>query len=196
MSTLLLAFALSSLTTSITTGPIADRLPYSALTVDQLAPEGLRHHEALRIDRDFGESDWDLVIDAWSDAKAPTIVDIRLWWLTTSMNDRRSPLSNRSKKYVDIELEPNTDTDWTVRLRGAGKEFAFDVELDGRGRARVYADVIAEDGSIDHCQVDDATLIARRLVGIPIGIAKLAVECTDRRGRHHSGEAEFRKVRR
>ncbi len=193
MSTLLLAFALTSLTTSSMTGA---SVPHAALTVDQLAPDGLRHHEALRIDRDFGESDWDLVIDAWSDAHTPALVDIRLWWLTTSLNDRRSPLSNRSKKYVDIELEPNSDRDWTVRLRGAGKEFVFDVELDASEQAHVFADVVADGASIEHCRVHDAKLVARRLVGIPIGIAKLAVECTDRSGRHRSGEAEFRKVRR
>lgn len=189
---LLLAFALSA------TAPLTAGLPNAETACDALAPQGLAHHEALRIDRDFGKPEFDLVVDAWTPSATPDeLADVRLWWVKTSAADQRSPLSTRSKKYVDVETIENAPDDWSLKLRGDHKEFSFDIELDEDGRARVFTDVVREDGvEVRHCMATAGRLRARRLLGIPVGIDALVVDCTDADGRQHHGRAAVRKLRR
>lgn len=193
MSTLL-AFALSI----AATGTIPSVLPNAETACDALAPSGLAHHEALRIDRDFGKPEFDLVVDAWTPTTAPgELADVRLWWVKTSADDRRSPLSTRTKKYVDLETIENAPDDWSLKLRGDHKEFSFDIELDARGIAQVFTDIVRDDGrSIRHCRATSGRLHARRVLGIPVGIAALVVECVDDRGRAQRGRAVVRKLAR
>ncbi|HWB73865.1 MAG TPA: hypothetical protein VG755_02895 [Nannocystaceae bacterium] len=193
MSTLLLAFVLAG----STTGPVATRLPLAETAVRDLAPEGLLHQEALRIDRDFGKPEFDLVVDTWTIESADDVLaDVRLWWVKTTAQDRRSPLSERAQKYVDIDTKQTADDAWRMKLRGDKKEFTFDVELDDKGRARVFTDVITKDGGrVAHCRTTGGKLLARRLLGIPIGIEKLEVHCVDKRGDVVQGRAVMRRLR-
>jgi hypothetical protein len=188
---LLLAFAL-------TTGSYAATVPNTQTACDALSPEGLEHHETLRIDRDFGKPEFDLVVDAWTKTASPgELADVRLWWVKTTAADQRSPMSTRSQKYVDIETTENGPDAWTMQLRGDHKEFRFDVEVDDNGRAQVFTDVVTAEGrTIRHCRATAGKLRARRLLGIPIGIDSLAVECVDDRGRAQRGRAVVRKLRR
>lgn len=187
----LLAFAL-------TTGPLTAGLPNAETRCDALSPHGLEHHEALRIDRDFGKPEFDLVVDAWTKSASPMeLADVRLWWVKTTAADQRSPMSTRSKKYVDIETIEHGPDAWSLKLRGDHKEFSFDVEIDERGRAQVFTDIVMADGTqLRHCRATSGRLRARRLLGIPIGIDALAVECIDDDGRAQRGRAVVRKLRR
>jgi hypothetical protein len=192
LSTLLLASALSS----ATTGPIATRIPFAETPAAALSPRGLRHHEALRIDRDFGKPEFDLVIDAWSETAQGDLADVRLWWVKTNAGDRRSPLSTKSERYVDIDVRRDGPDAMRVRVRGGGREFAFEVELDEKGRAHVFTDVVTKDGAkIDHCRTLSSRLIAKRVLGIPVGLGALQVSCVDDQGRAVRGRATLRKVR-
>lgn len=193
MSTLLLACVL----VGSVTGPVAQRLPLAETAARDLAPSGLVHQEALRIDRDFGKPEFDLVVDTWTDeTSGDVLADVRLWWVKTTAQDRRSPLSERAKKYVEIETTQAAPDAWKVKLRGDRKEFAFDVELDDRGRAQVYTDVLTDAGGrVGHCRTTGGKLLARRLLGIPIGVDKLEVHCVDARGAKHHGRAVVRRVR-
>jgi len=188
---------LAVLLAGATTGPVANRLPLAETAVHDLAPAGLLHQEALRIDRDFGKPEFDLVIDTWTDeSEAAVLADVRLWWVKTTAQDRRSPLSERAQKYVDIDATPTAPDAWRLQLRGDKKLFAFDVEVDERGQAQVYTDVLAKDGRrVAHCRTTGGRLLARRLLGIPIGIEKLEVRCVDSRGKLVGGRAVMRRVR-
>jgi len=192
LSTLLLASAL----TSSTTGPIATRIPFAETPATALSPRGLRHHEALRIDRDFGKPEFDLVIDAWSETAQGDLADVRLWWVKTTAGDRRSPLSTKAERYVDIDVRRDGPDAMRVSVRGGGREFAFEVELDERGRALVFTDVVTKDGTkVDHCRTTSSRLIAKRVLGIPVGLGALQVSCVDAQGRAIRGKATLRKVR-
>lgn len=192
LPTLLLASAL----TSATTGPLATRLPYAETPVAGLSTRALRHHEALRIDRDFGKPEFDLVVDAWSETARGDLADVRLWWVKTTANDRRSPLSTKSERYVDIDVRRAGPDAMRMRIRGAGKEFAFEVELDDKGVAHVFADVVTKDGAtVDHCRTTSGRLTAKRVLGIPVGLGALQVSCIDDHGRTVRGRVTVRKVR-
>lgn len=192
LPTLLLASAL----TSTTTGPIATRLPFVETAAEALDVDGLRHHEALRIDRDFGKPEFDLVVDAWSETDHGDLADVRLWWVKTTANDRRSPLSTRAEKYVDIDVRREGPDAMRVQVRGGNREFSFEVELDARGRAHVFTDVVTKDGTtIDHCRTTSSKLVAKRVLGIPVGLGALQVSCIDDEGRRVRGRATLRKVR-
>ena len=193
MSTLLLSIVLAG----TTTGPVANRLPLAETAVRDLAPSGLLHQEALRIDRDFGKPEFDLVVDTWTpEAAVDVLADVRLWWVKTTAQDRRSPLSERAQKYVDIETKRAADDAWRIEVRGDKKEFVFEVELDEDGRALVFTDVMTKDGRrVGHCRTTGGKLLARRLLGIPIGIEKLEVHCVDKRGALVHGRAVMRHLR-
>ena len=192
LPTLLLASAL----TSATTGPIATRLPYAETPADALSTRDLRHHEALRIDRDFGKPEFDLVVDAWSETARGDLADVRLWWVKTTANDRRSPLSAKSERYVDIDVRRASRDAMRMRIRGGNREFAFEVELDADGRAHVFADVVTKDGTtVEHCLTTSGRLQAKRVLGIPVGLGALQVSCVDDHGRTVRGRVMVRKVR-
>ena len=83
-----------------------------------------------------------------------------------------------------------------VSVRGGGREFAFEVELDAKGRANVFTDVVTKDGTkIDHCRTLSSRLLAKRVLGIPVGLGALLVSCVDDEGRPVRGRATLRKVR-
>ena len=183
---------------ALTTSTFAASVPNAQTSCDALSPDGLEHHETLRIDRDFGKPEFDLVVDAWTKTAAPgELADVRVWWVKTTAADKRSPMSTRAKKYVEIEMFENEADAWTIELRGDRKEFRFEVEVDARGRAQVFTDIVTAEGrTVRHCRATTGNLRARRLLGIPIGIDSLSVECVDDRGRDQRGHAVVRKLRR
>lgn len=190
----LLAFALAS--TAI--APLVRPIPEAETTCDALSTGGLAHREVLRIDRDFGKPEFDLVIDTWTAEHSPgELFDVRLWWVKTSADDRRSPLSTRARKWVDIDTTENSPEHWSVKVRGDKKEFRFEIELGDDGETHAYADVVTDSGKrVKHCRVAKGELKARKLLGIPVGIDALFVDCIDGAGREHTGRAVMRPVRR
>ena len=174
------------------------RLPYAVTEASELAPDGLHHHEVLRIDRDFGKAEYEIVVDGWSFQSQPdAITDVRIWWVNTERADRRSPFDRKLRRYIDLEYVRNQPHEWTVRLRGDRKEFAFDVELEQGGQAAAYATVVTEAGTrIDRCRASSGHLVARRFLGLPVGIEALRVQCIDDEGQTHAGEIPYKKLRR
>lgn len=188
--------ALVSLLLASLTAPA--RLPYAVTEASELAPDGLHHHEVLRIDRDFGKAEYEIVVDGWSPRANPKAIhDVRIWWVNTSLEDRRSPFDRKLRRYIDLEYLKNAPGEWTIRLRGDRKEFAFDVELDESHQAVAYAAVVTDDGSrVERCRASSGKLVARRFLGIPVGIHSMRVRCVDSHGRAHAGEIPYRKLRR
>jgi hypothetical protein len=186
------------LVVATTTGPMTTHVPLAETAVTELAPEGLLHREVLRIDRDFGKPQFDIVVDTWMDADTrAALVDVRMWWVKTDAQDRRSPFSAKLRRYLDLETRAEAPARWQLEMRGDRKEFAFAVEIDGRGRPAAFVDVVTDDGrKIQHCRTTSAKLRARRLLGIPIGVAALDVTCVDANGRRQRGEVRYRKLTR
>lgn len=196
----MLAPSLLPLLVAATTGlpAAAARMPYTTTEASDLSSHGLRHHEVLRISRDFGKPTFEIVVDSWVPASRPgRISDVRMWWVQNDKHDRRSPFGKKVHRYVDLEYTPVRDDAWSVKLRADRKEFSFVVELDDAGAAEAYADVVVEGGGVvRHCRAVDGRLVARRLLGLPIGIKRLEVTCVDQAGATHEGHIRFRKLAR
>lgn len=187
--------ALLALLTSTAGAPL---LPYAEISAEALAPDGMRHQEALRIDRDFGKPEFDLVVDTWMPERNPSaFADVRLWWVKTTAADRRSPLSTRAQKYVEIDTKAQGPDRWLLAVTGDHKRFAFEVELGDDGRAAVFTDIVDERGQrVEHCRARSGFLHARRFMGLPVGIARLSISCVDDQGRTRDGNAIMDRARR
>lgn len=151
--------------------------------------------EVVRVKRDFGKPHFDLVIDAWTDREGERLDEVRLWWANTSEHDRRKPLGRLIERMVKLKYRRLSATKLTVTVTGDGKEFKFTVELGGDGRAHAYVAVDTEDGRhIARCRTHSARLLARRLLGLPVGVSRLTVECRDGHGVVHHGQIHHRDV--
>jgi hypothetical protein len=163
--------------------------------VAELSPPGLRHQELLRIDRDFGQDHWELAVDGWIDDAGSRLHDLHLWWVNTDENDSRKPFGPHLRRAVEFDYTRGGELDLTARLAGDRKEYTFAVEVDASGQPVVYARVRLENGTlIARCRLAHGHLEARRFLGIPIGVARLTVACTDRKGRPQRGEVPDRRV--
>lgn len=176
----------------------AARVPYVTTEVAELAPKGLQHDEVLRIRRDFGKPSFEIVVDSWLPAERPgRISDVRMWWVQSDREDRRSPFGNKVHKYVDLEYVPEDEDSWSVTLRADRKEFSFDVQLSDEGDVQAYADIVVDGGAtVHHCRATEGRLVARRLLGLPIGIKQLEITCVDDEGERHQGAVPYRKLKR
>jgi hypothetical protein len=164
---------------------------------DALSTSELAHHEVLRIERDFGKPDFQIVVDAWEQTSRDSLADVRLWWVRPSRDDERHPFSLRLMRYLQLSFEPKSDDRWHVGMVGDRKHFEFSVELESDGRAVAYGDVITEDGrTIRHCRTTHGHLVARRFLGVPVGIKQLEVNCVDQAGQRHAGVMQYEKTAR
>jgi hypothetical protein len=163
--------------------------PTGRTDADRLEAAGLDHHEVLRIQRDFGQRSFLVVIDAWSpEASHDQLKEIRMWWLNERKEDERSPFGRGVRKHVDIVYTQTAPDAWVVELRGDDKRMAFSVELDGKGKPSAFGTIITPAGQrVEHCRAVTSTLVARRFLGIPIGLDHLAVTCVDEDGDLHRG---------
>lgn len=162
----------------------------AALSTDRLA-----HHEVLRIDRDFGMPKWELALDGWVPHGNAEVETLALWWVNVEDDDRRKPFAPYLKRYLQFAFEAITDGGLAVKLAGDRKEYAFTVQLDGKGKPVVHATVQLDDGTrVDGCRCERGRLLARRVLGVPIGIASLQVRCTDTTGTVRSGSVVFKTV--
>ncbi len=151
--------------------------------------------EVVRVKRDFGKPHFDLVIDAWTDAAAARLHRAQLWWSNTSEADRRKPLGALIERMVKLQYRRLSSTSLTVAVAGDGKEFTFTVELASDGRVHAYVAIDTDGGRhIPRCRTDGVRLLARRVLGMPVGIASIAVTCTDAGGAVHSGQVRHREV--
>ena len=156
---------------------------------DAPAPDSV---EVVRVKRDFGKPHVDLVIDAWTDAGATRLNAARLWWVVTSEQDRRKPLGAVVERMVKLKYQRNSGTSLTVTVTGDHKEFAFTVELGSDGKSHAYVAVDTEAGlHVPRCRADSVRLIAHRVLGMPVGLARIAVTCSDG-GAVHTGHVRHR----
>ena len=185
----LLILALTGFTTTV--------LPYSKTAADDLSPPGWSHHEVLRLGRDFGDADFKVAIDSWVSTRAPDeIAELRFWWVNADLDDERSPFGSKLRRHIGLEFVENGPDDWTVKLQGNRKEFVFDVELDPAGNVAAFADIVTQTGVIQHCRAERGTFVARRFLGIPVGLKRLAITCVDTDGQRHEGVLHYRKLKR
>lgn len=148
--------------------------------------------EVVRIKRDFGKPHVDLAIDAWTDANATRLAGARLWWVITSEEDRRKPLGALVERMVKLKYRRDSSTSLTVTVTGDRKEFAFSVELGRDGKSHAYVAIDTEDGQfVPRCRADSVRLIAHRVLGLPVGLARIAVTCSEG-GVVHKGQVRHR----
>lgn len=177
---------------------LAPHVPWVETDVADLAPDGLRHQEVLRIDPDFGKNHHDIVVDSWTLADEPeTISEVRMWWLHSKEHDERSPFGKGVRRFVEVRYDRHGPNSFAVVLRGDRREWSFDVVLGDDGQATALADITTSSGAvIKRCEADSAKLLIRRVLGIPAGIRGLEVTCHDAEGKQHRGTLPERKVKR
>lgn len=173
--------------------PDVSGIPSGPTAAAKLSTEALRHHQLLRIDRDFGMAQWEIALDGWLPRKGTEkLQDIRLWWVNTAQADRRKPFSRYLSRALRFSYARSADDSLRVTLAGDGKEYAFTVALDARGQPSVFADVRLPDATIvSRCRCESGRLLARRVIGIPIGIEALSVRCSDATGTQHDGVVPY-----
>lgn len=136
--------------------------------------------EVVRIKRDFGKPHFDLTIDAWTDDAAGRLESARMWWVNTAEADRRKPLGRVIERLVHLRYRRVSSAALTVVVAGDGKEFTFTVERAGDGTVHAFVAVDTEDGRhVPRCRTERARVLARRVLGVPVGIARIAVTCRD-----------------
>ena len=174
----------------------ADAIPQGPTAVEKLSTKKLRHDEVLRIRRDFGMEHWEIVLDGWSSKAAPAHLEhVRLWWVDTDDGERRKPFSAYLRRHLELEVQRAGESTLLVRMAGDRKEYRFSVEVDEHSRPAVFADVQLADGStVAHCRCDRALLVARRVLGVPVGIEALTVHCTDAQATPREGTMPYRAL--
>jgi hypothetical protein len=166
------------------------RIPRRPTPVDQLEPDGLSHTQVLRIDQDFHPNDdYEIALDAWVDeAKPDELFEVRMWWMDTSKNDERSVFGKGVRRHIDLGYERLSPTAWSLSILAGSQRYVFDVELSDAGVVQAYADVEVADGSVlQHVLVSRSTLVARKVLGLPVGLKRMDVEGEDSSGNPVSG---------
>lgn len=170
-----------------------DAIPSGPTPVEKLSTKTLRHHEVLRIRRDFGMDHWEIALDGW--LAKDRLADVRLWWVNTDDGDRRKPFSAYLQRHLEFDARRAGGGVLAVRMAGDRKEYLFTVEMDDHGTPSVFADVQLADGSmVAHCRCHRARLLARRVLGIPIGISALQVHCIDDAAKARAGAVPYREL--
>jgi hypothetical protein len=160
--------------------------PTTTTTSVQASPRVQR--EVLRIDQDLHpDDDYEVVLDAWLDGDE--IVDVRLQWIDTGDADRRSPFGRGVRRHLDVDYVRHGPRRWTVRLGASTSAWELSIERDAGGLS-ASARVRSNGASVDRCRVDAARIDSRRVLGIPVGVARIVVSCTDDAGAVHEGELE------
>ena len=172
-----------------------DAIPQGPTAVEKLSTKKLRHDEVLRIRRDFGMAHWEIALDGWSSHARGHLEHVRLWWVNTDDGESRKPFSASLRRYLELDVQRAGESTLLVRMAGDRKEYRFSVEVDERATPAVFADVQLADGStVAHCRCDRALLVARRVLGIPVGIAALTVRCTDADATTREGTVPYREL--
>lgn len=170
--------------------------PATASEVTQAEPAPvLVSTEVVRVTRDFGKPHFDLVIDGWTDSDAVRLHEARLWWSNTSEAGRRKPLGRMIERMVQLKYRRISSTALTVKVAGDDKEFTFTVELGKDAQIHAYVAVDTDDGKfIPRCRTTGARLLARRVLGMPVGISRISVTCLDAQGAEHQGQLRHRDL--
>ena len=115
--------------------------------------------------------------------------------MITSEQDRRKPLGPLVERMVKLKYHRNSSTSLTVTVTGDHKEFAFTVELGPDGKSHAYVAIDTDDGRhVPRCRTGSARLIAHRVLGLPVGLARIAVTCSDGSGAQVHGQVRHREA--
>jgi hypothetical protein len=157
------------------------------------ALEQFRHTEVLQVERDFGQPNVNVALDAWTPVHDAGRIDgVRVWW---SDEVDRYPFNARVRKQLAIDYRRVRADRWRIRVGGARKHFVFEVALH-EGRPAVFADVtVAGGGVVRRCRADSAQLYALRVLGIPVGLREMVVTCTAPDGTVHRGTVRVSTAR-
>lgn len=151
--------------------------------------------EVVRVKRDFGKPHFDLAIDAWVSADATRLDEARLWWVNTAEQDRRKPLGPMVERMVKLRYHRASSRSLTVTVTGDDKEFAFVLELAESGQLHAFVAIDTEQGRhVPRCRLSTAHLVAHRVLGMPVGLARVNVTCSDAGGAVHKGTVRHREV--
>jgi hypothetical protein len=163
-------------------------LPQTKTPGDALSTTALQHTELVRITRNFGKSNFEIALDAWTPVENPReIADVRMWWAVSDRNGERGPFSDKSRDHFDIKYERLAPDKWRVDLGSDKHVYRFFVEYDETGSPAAFADVDANGSRIEHCRVTKGNLAARKIFGAPVGIRDFEVTCVDASGTEHQG---------
>lgn len=183
-----------ALVVGMTGAPPAELAAAGAATAAAVAEAANPATEVVRIKRDFGKPHFDLAIDAWK-AGAAKLDRVQLLWVNTDEGDRRKPLGKMIERMVALKYKRVSPRSFTVVVAGDDKEFTFTVELAQDGAMHTYVAVDTDAGGhVARCRTESAKLHARRVLGIPVGIARVAVSCRDPDGTLHAGQVKHRPV--
>ncbi len=135
-------------------------------------------HELLRIEQQFHPNDeYRIVVDAWLTSEpTPSLVRVTMGWLDTGSGDARSPFGKGVRRHVDVLYERRDASIWVIALVADDKRRELEVVLGPDGIARIFAEITTDVG-VTRCEPRGGKLLARRLVGLPIGLDRLEVEC-------------------
>lgn len=174
-----------------TVGPLlalASPIPMQATPEGQLTTSTHKHHQLLRVKRDFGDPWRDIVVDAWVPKSGqPELTEVRLWWINSNKNDRRNPFGKKTKKKVSVTYDQRGPRDWQIGFGAGSRKFLFDITMDENGNPVVYGDIRVGRKKIEHCKVDSASLYAKKILDVTIGLDRLEVSCVDDQGNRHRG---------
>jgi len=197
MTTRKTLLALSALVLAAASAPAvvsaSSVVPYTRMAAADLAPDGYAHHKVLRIDQDFHPNDdYEIAIDAWvADGSPDALAAVRMWWMDTADADARSPFGKGVRRHIDIDYDQR-DAGWDIRIKqGRKKAYVFAVDLED-GKAVASADVRTKGGLVEDCQVTRSRLVAKKVLGIPTGLRRIDVACTDADGNEHRGSVASR----
>ena len=166
-------------------------VPNTGVDVLDLAPGDVEHQTVLRIDTDIRTDGYDIVIDGWVDEQE--LAEVRIWWLNPAKADQRSPFGSGVTRYVTIGYERLDDDGWRVRMEARKRQFDFAIRLE-KGTAVAYASVDTPDGHVQNCRVTDSRLVAKKFLGLPIGLDTITVTCVDPDGKVRAGSLRAGKV--
>jgi predicted small lipoprotein YifL len=140
-------------------------------------PADAIHHELVRIEQPFHPNDdYAIVIDAW--VATGTLVDVRMGWVDTGAGDARSRFGKGVRRHVDVDHAQPDPRSWRITLVSGDARRNLAIVLDPDDRPVVWAMIDTESGAA-RCRVTAGRLVARRLLGLPVGLERLEVECAD-----------------
>jgi hypothetical protein len=157
-------------------------VPKGRTPAAELQPAGLAHTRVLRIEQDFHPNDeYEIALDAWvADAEPDELLEVRMWWMDTGKSDERSVFGKGVRRHIDITYERQSEQAWDVSIVQGGKRFTFSVRLGEDGTPRAYADVQVSEGSVvEDVLVAESTLVANKVLGLPIGLERMDIEGVD-----------------
>jgi hypothetical protein len=148
---------------------------------------GAERIEVLRIEQEFhGNADYRVVIDAWVGGEPRRLERVTMGWLDTGEQDRRSPFGKGVRRHVDVLHEPQGDTGWVIALVAGDQRREIEVVMADDGTPRAWATIVVGDANV-RCIPDAGRLVARTVIGIPVALDRLELECTDANGERRRG---------